>query len=329
MNMDREIELRIATELMRFFDVINDYKVKDILTIRDFCNSRQGWFDDLNLVNTIHICNILCSNGYLVDGGAIDGEAFLGKTFFSRRYNETNDRYGEYEHIAHGFKFIREKFSNSVIPIFVEKEDGSLDVGSAFFTGNKNTLITAKHVITNMKRIAICEGNKFLIHDIFVHIDDKIDIAILLVEQKEIIDLFPFRVANAEVLDEIMSLGYPPIPSFGNMLISDISHINCELKSSAGDIVSKGDSYLDRQEYLLINAKVKGGNSGGPIVDKRGMAVGILTSIPIDSCQAKKLDPLGYGMALPAKYILNLLDEKFRKKISFKQLPDGEYTTMP
>jgi serine protease Do len=98
-------------------------------------------------------------------------------------------------------------------------------------------------------------------------------------------------------------MGFPPISGFDAMLVSDITHVNAFLKSSSGKIVAQDESYLDKEILYLFNARVKGGNSGSPLINKYGLVVGIVLQLAHDLQNPNELDKLGYGMALPAKSI--------------------------
>jgi serine protease Do len=134
-------------------------------------------------------------------------------------------------------------------------------------------------------------------------------------------------------LDEVLCLGFPPIPGFQELLISDIATVNAEIKSSCGRVVGTGSAYLDGQRYILINARVKGGNSGGPIVDRKGCVVGILVQSSMNATDASNLDTLGYGVATPVDEWIHLFSNDSDKahggiELSFKNLEDGGFSTI-
>jgi serine protease Do len=109
--------------------------------------------------------------------------------------------------------------------------------------------------------------------------------------------------------------------------------VNAEVKASTGRVVGSGSAYLDGQHYILINARVKGGNSGVPIVNRQGYVVGILGQTSMNTEDILSLDSLGYGIATPKEEWLHLFgDDKGRAQggieIPFKNLKGGGFSTL-
>ncbi|SPE56650.1 Trypsin family protein (fragment) [Verrucomicrobia bacterium] len=69
--------------------------------------------------------------------------------------------------------------------------------------------------------------------------------------------------------------------------------------------MAEGQATLDRQTYLLISARVKGGNSGGPVINRRGEVVGVVSATP--SGAGRQFDSLGYGAVIPSTTLRDLL----------------------
>ncbi len=61
---------------------------------------------------------------------------------------------------------------------------------------------------------------------------------------------------------------------------------------------------------MLITAKIRGGNSGGPIVNEEGSVVGVSCQIPNYEGDIGDYDDLGYGIVIPIKYLFEILSEK-------------------
>ena len=113
---------------------------------------------------------------------------------------------------------------------------------------------------------------------------------------------------DGNVLDDILALGYPPISGFDALQFAETGTISSVIKASVGEIVAEGTSYLDKSDYFLINARVKGGSSGGLVINKYGFCVGMLTQIPFDNINPEKIDIMGFGVAIQTKFIVEIMN---------------------
>ena len=125
-----------------------------------------------------------------------------------------------------------------------------------------------------------------------------------------------FKMKNPCVLDEIMTMGYPPIPGLNPVLISETasvaSYVNGRQKASTGQVVAEVGSYMSTLDFFVITARVKGGNSGSPVINRDGYVVGTVFQIPFDSqggVDGGRYDIMGYGICLPSKYIMDLINQ--------------------
>jgi len=318
------------TEIVEYFHVKpTNPTIRERNTIESLASLNPEWENTLDLAKLIRNCEKLVTEGVLVELSS--GNNILERCYFAPNFNESDAKYGKYDFIADGFEKIIERFSTSVLPVVVEKNDGSHDLGTSFVVGDNRTIFTARHVIEDMKSIRILRGNgeSLPIYAIFVSNDERIDIALVITNIPDIDNIQPLKISNqVSVLDEILSIGYPPIPGFDALKVYDISHINSFVRLSKGRIVGSGHSYLDSQDFLLFNARVKGGNSGGPIINKYGLVTGMLVQIPISSEDSSKIDNLGYGIAVTGQSLLDAISFlKDGRELRLNDLGDCEYST--
>jgi len=57
----------------------------------------------------------------------------------------------------------------------------------------------------------------------------------------------------------------------------------------------------------LMSARVKGGSSGGPVINKRGEVIGMISASP--SSDSQEIDRLGFGTAIASSEIEEFLSE--------------------
>lgn len=328
------MEQNLATKLVEFFNIgLDDGSKQTPKSIADFVATDPAREESLSLNHVSMICGRLEHRGYLIQGQAeLQGWPVLNRTYFTMSYDPARASYGEYEYAAWGFPAIAQRLGPSVMPVIVEKQDESDDVGTGFLIGNSSTFVTARHVVESMNSVRILSpsGSELRILSAKVPKDPRIDLAVLLVDPHATIGLLPLRCAKPNLLDDVLCIGYPPIPGFESVQISDVSEINSFVRSSSGRVVGVGKSYLDSQDYFMMNARVKGGNSGGPILNNTGHVVGVLSNVSLDSTERDKIDSLGYGLGVPYQAFMGLLsggNELCLESLPLKEAHNGGFRT--
>lgn len=188
-------------------------------------------------------------------------------------------------------------------------------MGSAFLIeGNK--ILTARHCILGHTpeealSIELLGIDPRTIQVIFVPTDSRRDIAVMICDDSVARERNALRLGTASVLDEVMALGYPPIPGFLNLLTALRARVAGDLSeylhSTTGEVAAHEKSYLTRMRTHLMSARVKGGSSGGPVLNKRGEVIGLISALP--SSDSEEIDRLGFGAAIASSEIKVFLSE--------------------
>ncbi|MDB9310031.1 serine protease [Aphanizomenon sp. CS-733/32] len=240
--------------------------------------------------------------------------------------------YGDYEFLVFGFPHIRNHFKATVKPVVVTTRDNSDDIGSGFLLNfplfENKIFVTARHCIENMREVIIPECNfaNAPLLNIWTPGDERIDLAVLEFEGDAFSNIPSFEYDKAEILDNILTMGYPPINGFDALLISETAQISGYLKSTTGQIIAEEKAYLDAQTYFLISARVKGGNSGGPVINQYGKVIGVVCQLPAEA--EARPDILGYGCVIPTETLFDFLQEckepsNSITKLEFKMTENG------
>ena len=169
--------------------------------------------------------------------------------------------------------------------------------GTGFFLGTKGQIITNAHVVDGCSFSRILYQNNA--YDVsLVKVDRHNDLALL---QSTITD---YKTAQLEI-DRIPRLG-EPIIAFVYPLASVLSS---KPKVTDG-ILSSTAGLNDDSRYFQISAPVQPGNSGGPLLDKSGRVIGIVTAKLDDSWPLKNADviPQNVNFAIKALIIKAFLD---------------------
>lgn len=177
-------------------------------------------------------------------------------------------------------------------------------------------IVTNYHVIEGANSITIqgVNGNFNIQYNTSIVGTDKInDLALLKVTDPTFkgFGIIPYSISSAisEVGEEIFVLGYPLTSTMGD-----------EIKLTTGVISSKTGFQGDIALYQ-ISAPIQPGNSGGPLFDKNGNVIGIVS--------AKHKDAENIGYAVKTLYLQNLIESSLSSaiipmtnSISEKTLPD-------
>ena len=167
--------------------------------------------------------------------------------------------------------------------------------GTGFAISKDGLIVTNYHVIANAKSIKVRGINndfdsKYTLS--IVREDIANDLVILKIDDTsvKINSVIPFIIKKtpSEVGEDIFVLGYPLTATMGE-----------EIKLTTGIVSSKTGFQGDVNQYQ-ISAPIQPGNSGGPVFDKKGNIVGVISS--------KHLDTENVGYSIKSQYLLNLID---------------------
>jgi hypothetical protein len=122
-----------------------------------------------------------------------------------------------------------------------------------------------------------------------------------------------------------MVMGYPKVPFFLEFCTAEKANISAmadlRMTANLGSVAAEGEIYYPQglPKLLLVTAKMKGGNSGGPVINEEGYVVGIATGVP--DGEGFSDDHVGYGMAYPIQALIDLINEGNRVDVEFMDFP--------
>jgi S1-C subfamily serine protease len=137
--------------------------------------------------------------------------------------------------------------------------------GSGFFVNQSGYVLTNNHVIEGCSKIDLRLSGKELVEAKLISSDRLNDLALLKTAAQSSFAL-PLETNNAALLADIYAAGFP----FGDS-------VNSTIKITRG-VVSSLSGFGDNFSQFQIDAAIQPGNSGGPIINKYGNAVGVVVS---------------------------------------------------
>jgi S1-C subfamily serine protease len=162
-------------------------------------------------------------------------------------------------------------------------------------------LITANHVVGNLTLIKIYHENKYIGTAEVVTEDPVNDVAILK-PKFEVAVHYGIELSGKPALlgENIFTLGYPAPDEMGRSIKLTTGVVSA---LSGKDVQSQR---VDDTRLMQISIPVQPGNSGGPILDERGLAVGIVVS----RLQMTSSDEIAQNVnyALKISYVRALLE---------------------
>lgn len=147
------------------------------------------------------------------------------------------------------------------VAIVVARKDGRLGQGSGFVYDARGFLLTSAHVVEGATEVAVRLPNRRPMVAIVAQASQSLDVAVLRVGEEGLPQI-PLAAAQPRVGEEVVVLGYP---------VAEV--IGFEDLTVTRGIVSR---LLVDEGLLQLDASVNPGNSGGPVVNSRGEAVGIV-----------------------------------------------------
>lgn len=138
--------------------------------------------------------------------------------------------------------------------------------GTGFFINDQGNVITNQHVVEQCLAVTIAVNGETLISDLIISDADH-DIAVLSTDRPQAhFARFNDSPRGERLGEEVMALGYP----LYGVLSSSINLTTGNISSLLG--------VQDDESVYQITAPIQAGNSGGPLLNQRGLVAGMVQS---------------------------------------------------
>ena len=174
-----------------------------------------------------------------------------------------------------GDDFFEQFFST---PRRQEKRSGA---GSGFFISADGYILTNNHVVKDAVKVKIFDIDKKEYTAKIIGTDPKTDLALLKVNAQNVPFIALGDSNSVEVGEWVLAIGNP---------------FNQDLTVTSGIISAKGRQLglAQYEDFLQTDAAINMGNSGGPLINMKGEAIGINSTILTPSSGS-----IGIGFAIP------------------------------
>ena len=208
-----------------------------------------------------------------------------------------------YREFVLGLPFVASRWASSVVCIYSKNESG---VGSGFLVGER-LIATARHVPEDLGEFEICdhEGHEIEVSGAPIYpqqTSGDLDLALIEIRAQPA-GMTPMRLApHPDLLDEVVVFGFPPVP------FTTKPH----LLANRGEVSAIVDLRTDYQA-IIVTCLLRGGNSGGPIVDRRGRVVGVASRNLFNQMlpdEQSLNEGLGYSVATPSEWVSDLIERR-------------------
>jgi len=186
-------------------------------------------------------------------------------------------------------------------------------LGSGFIISPDGYILTNNHVAGNAKKVVVTTTDGKRYDADIIGTDPATDIALLKIKSDNDLPYLKFANSDNLIIGEwAIALGNP----FG------LFDINAKPTVTVGVISNKGVNFLEEQnkqltvykDMIQTDAAISSGNSGGPLVNAEGKAIGMNTMIFSTSKSQSGAGSIGIGFSIPINRVSQIVELLKSKK---------------
>ena len=166
--------------------------------------------------------------------------------------------------------------------------------GSGFVYDRQGHVVTNQHVVAGSSSISVSFWNGAEFDAVLVGTDPSTDLAVLRVDAPRRL-LVPLRLGDSsavDVGDAVLALG-SPFGLEGTVTSGIVSALHREMTAPNNFTITN---------TIQTDAAINHGNSGGPLVDRRGLVIGVNAQIESESGGSD-----GVGFAIPSNTVRSIV----------------------
>ena len=176
--------------------------------------------------------------------------------------------------------------------------------GSGFIVSSDGYILTNNHVVQDCDRVDVRLFDQRIIHRATIVGRDRLtDVAVLKVDEEDLPFLALGNSDSVAVGEWVVAVGNPLGEAFSFTVTAGIVSGRGRRLDGLRD-TSDPAYQLSIQDFIQTDAAINRGNSGGPLVNIRGEAIGINSAIASETGFYA-----GYGFAVPINLVRNVADQ--------------------
>jgi S1-C subfamily serine protease len=218
---------------------------------------------------------------------------------------------------------IYERTSKSVVELAAAGGSGMASAqGSGFVYDESGHIVTNQHVVAGATSIAVSFWNGAELDATLVGADPSTDLAVLRVDAPKSL-LWPLRLGDSSAIvvgDPVLAFG-SPFGLEGTVTAGIVSALHRQMTAPNNFTITN---------TIQTDAAINHGNSGGPLLDRRGRVIGVNAQIESESGGSD-----GVGFAIPSNTVRSIVKQLIATGevehaylgIRMTQLPDAVAVT--
>ena len=176
-------------------------------------------------------------------------------------------------------------------------------LGSGFVIDKTGHIVTNYHVVQGAKKINVSFSNGASSKATIVGVDPSSDLAVLKVDASSRA-LTPLQLGNSDT----MRVG-DPVVAIGNPFGLDRT-VTAGIVSAIQRAITAPNGYTI-DHVIQTDAAINHGNSGGPLLNRRGQVIGV--NAQIETGNSGNAGNVGVGFAIPSNTVKNVIAQLLRE----------------
>ncbi len=185
-----------------------------------------------------------------------------------------------------------------VVKLVVYRKGERPGLGTGFFFGGPNLILTNAHVVRDAQRVEVFTRDGQKVEGTVLGLDELTDVAVVRAFlKKPVLPLLPAPASRVKPGRWVLAIGNP---------------LGLEFSATKGIIsaVNRSEELWDQvgySDFIQTDAAINQGNSGGPLVDRNGRVVGMCAALD------KEADRIGFAIPMSMASVVQEHLVKYRK----------------